>query len=374
MCEEETYIHSYGFNQTFSCVSLATTSDFRTLTVSPTLSEVSRRKVDGGAVNVASMLFQTNYLAIVMKANPYKVLLWDDSLAQPPHELWSRFEVLNVVLRRDVICIVSEYKIYVYEFGNSFSVLLHIETASNPKGLCAVSAGPVSNWVLACPGPSRGQLRIQLGLDDSVSSTVAAHANALMALTVSQDGALVASASEQGTVVKVFSSTDGQLLYEFRRGTTQTIISSLTFRPDNRFVVVGSASPTVHIFKLDTVTGKMMDKVAEWTGSAPPKYFQSTRSFAQFKIPETGSDLRAAGSVIAGPICCFANHARNHILVVHTNGLMYEGVFDEQKTDPGQECVLMTAKAIFHSRPDFRSSPAQSERKPAHEDESWQVI
>ena len=393
-----TYLYQYALNQDCSCVSLSTTSDFRTITLSPSLAEISRRRVNIASdqtidnndpssllsespspVNVASMLFQTNYLALVLRDNPYKVLLWDDSLSQSPHALWSRFEVLNVVLRRDLVCLVSEYKIYVYEFGGNFQVLLHLETCANPKGLCCVSTGDPHKWTLVCPGQTKGHVRIQHGLDDSISHTVPAHSASVAALAINVEGTLIASASEQGTVIKVVSAQDGQLLYEFRRGTTAVGISCISFRADSKFLVLGSASLTVHVFKLDEgrsgTGGGMEDPV---TPGLIPKYFQSSRAFAQFKIPDTGSDLRVAGSPIVGPLCCFAKHRPgNTVLVVHVNGLLYEAHFDENRSEYGQECVFTTASAFFQTRPDFviGQSVAQSLGSPVKDEGGdWHVL
>ena len=392
MTDQNVFLYNYSLNQDQSCFSISTSADFRTFTLSPALSEVSRRRINADSrdvmsapspVNVTTMLFQTNYLALVSRSNPYKVLLWDDSLGQAPHEMWSRFEVLNVVLRRDVICIVSEYKIYVYEFGGNFQVLLHLETVSNPKGLCAVSVGSPTAWTLVCPGASRGNVRIQRGLDDSISSSVVAHSNSLAALAVNQNGTIAASASESGTVVKLFSAQDGQLLYEFRRGTSSVIISSLSFRLDSKFLLVGSASQTVHIFKLDegktatttmatstsSVVSSVLGRVVEYTSgiSSPadhsnilarssaliPKYFQSCRAFALFKIPDTGGDLRVSASPIAGPLCCFSKQTPNKFFVIHYNGLIYQGSFDDSRTELGQEASFLGAHAFFQSRPEF---------------------
>lgn len=377
----QTYLYNFALNQDNSCVSLSTTSDFRTITLSPCLTEVSRRRVSladtPSPVNVASMLFQTNYLALVLRDNPYKVLLWDDSLAQSPYELWSRFEVLNVVLRRDIVCVVSEYKIYVYEFGGRFQVLSHLETASNPGGICCISTGDPHSWVLACPGQQKGQVRIQIGLDDSISNTVSVHSNPVAALAINVEGTLVASASEQGTVVKVMSSKDGQLLYEFRRGSTPVGIACISFRSDSKFLILASASLTVHIFKLDEGVSSARGEWSTDTTSQGllPKYFQSSRAYAQFKIPDTGSDLRVAGSPIVGPLCCFAKHKGNKIFVLHTNGLLYEAIFDDSKSDfGGRECMLTTASPFFQARPDFVIGQSSSSSAVTTEDESWSVI
>lgn len=47
---------------------------------------------------------------------------------------------------------------------------------------------------------------------------IAAHDSPLAALVFSPSGELIATASEKGTVIRVFNVTDGVKLFEFRRG------------------------------------------------------------------------------------------------------------------------------------------------------------
>lgn len=79
---------------------------------------------------------------------------------------------------------------------------------------------------------------------------IEAHKNNIAALALSSDGTLLATASEKGTIVRVFSVESGIKLYQFRRGTYQTKIFSMSFSSDNRFLVVSCSSKTVHIFML----------------------------------------------------------------------------------------------------------------------------
>ena len=90
------------------------------------------------------------------------------------------------------------------------------------------------NWIFRNLIPALEQLRSALAL-----------------LSTDSAGTVVASASEAGTVVKVWCSRDGTLLHELRRGVHPTQISCMTFRDDARYLAVASASPTVHVFKLD---------------------------------------------------------------------------------------------------------------------------
>ena len=79
---------------------------------------------------------------------------------------------------------------------------------------------------------------------------IEAHKGEIAALVLSRDGALLATASEKGTIVRVFSVETGAKIYQFRRGTYPTKIYSMCFSDDNQFLAATSSSKTVHIFKL----------------------------------------------------------------------------------------------------------------------------
>ena len=365
----QVYLLNYQFNQDQSCFTLATSQGFRTFTLNP-LAEFSRRLVpdqegQAAAVQFAGMLFQTNYVALVLKSSPYKVLLWDDSLKQKPLELWSRFEVLNVLLRRDILCIVSEYKIYVYEFG-SFQVLLHLETAGNSRGVCAVAPGS-RPWLIAAPSQTKGVLRIQNGSDDAASQELVAHNNSIACIALTQDGGMVATASEQGTIIKVFSVADGQQLFAFRRGTTSTTITSLCFRADGRFIAVGSTSATIHVFRLQEDLNSSVSQM--------PQFFRATRSFAQFHLPDVDStgkpsvDLRfVSGNSISGPIVAFSKASGDTVFALHYSGILYQGKFNELQ-QASADNFFSEANVVFAARPDFQVGGVAKRRE-----EDWQVI
>ncbi|SSD58249.1 related to Autophagy-related protein 18 [Saccharomycodes ludwigii] len=83
---------------------------------------------------------------------------------------------------------------------------------------------------------------------------IEAHKGEIAALTISQDGKYFATASEKGTIIRVFSVENGNKIYQFRRGTYPTRIHSLNFSVDNTFLNATSSSRTVHIFKLVSST------------------------------------------------------------------------------------------------------------------------
>merc|ERR1719262_1666622 len=144
-----------------------------------------------------------------------KVQIWDDQKGKFVGELRSRNEVKGVCLRRDIIVMVCEYAIYVYTC-DKLRVILHLTTNANTQGLC-VLASASEPWILCCPGQSTGAVRVQHGQDTNATHVFTAHQTALACLALNASGTLVATASETGTVVKVFQSSNGQELYRLRR-------------------------------------------------------------------------------------------------------------------------------------------------------------
>lgn len=81
---------------------------------------------------------------------------------------------------------------------------------------------------------------------------IPAHDGPLAALAFSPNGTKIATASEKGTVIRVFSVSDGSKLYEFRRGMKRCVaISCLAFSMCSQYLGCSSNTETVHVFKLE---------------------------------------------------------------------------------------------------------------------------
>ncbi len=81
---------------------------------------------------------------------------------------------------------------------------------------------------------------------------ISAHTSQLQAMSFSPSGLRIATASEKGTVIRVFSVSDGSRLYELRRGLERTVsIYSLAFSPCGHFLACSSNTETVHVFRME---------------------------------------------------------------------------------------------------------------------------
>jgi len=81
-------------------------------------------------------------------------------------------------------------------------------------------------------------------------NVVEAHNSPLSCIALNNDGTLLATASEKGTIIRVFSVPDAQKLYQFRRGSIPARIFSMSFNSTSTLLCVSSATETVHIFRL----------------------------------------------------------------------------------------------------------------------------
>jgi len=334
-----------GFNQDHGCFACGTTHGFRIYNCEP-FKETFRRDFTHGGIGLVEMLFRCNILALVGGGNnpkfpPNKVMIWDDHQNKCIGELSFRSDVKAVKLRRDRVVVVLEYKIYVYNFAD-LKLHDHIETISNPKGLCALCPNS-SNSVLACPGLQKGHVRVEL-FDMKKTTLISAHEGALSCLSINLDGTRLATASEKGTLVRVWDTVTGELLQELRRGADRAEIYSISFNFNSAWLAVSSDKGTVHVFSLFAPDGEHnrpptappgeIDPEADnqvhnpksslsFMKSVLPKYFSSEWSFAQFRVPE-GKTITSFGP------------EANTIIVISADGSFYKCHFDPVK---GGECV-----------------------------------
>ena len=62
----------------------------------------------------------------------------------------------------------------------------------------------------------------------------------------------MASATEMGTIIRIFETSNGNLVQEVRRGKEKAQIRSICFDQNNRLIAASSSRGTVHIWSLST--------------------------------------------------------------------------------------------------------------------------
>ncbi|KAL1860090.1 Phosphatidylinositol 3,5-bisphosphate-binding protein [Paecilomyces lecythidis] len=238
---------SVAFNNDSSCFSVGLDTGFCVFNSDPCELKVSRDFNAG--IGVAEMLGQSNYLAIVgggkqPKFPQNKLVIWDDAKQKAVITLEFRTSVLQVRLSKSRIIVVLLNSIHVFAFSNPPQKLSVFETSDNPLGLACLG-----QKLLAFPGRSPGQVQL-VELQTGNVSIIPAHSSPLRAMDLSPDGEILATASEAGTLIRVFSTSNCAKIAELRRGVDHAIIFSLAISPSNTLLAVTSDKSTLHIFDL----------------------------------------------------------------------------------------------------------------------------
>jgi len=373
----------------------------------------------------AEMLFRCNYVALVVapsvtltssataaaatstgQQQGHKVVIWDDLKQMGVIQLEFNAEVRSVRLRRDRIVVVLKSLIKVYTFTAAPQQLHVFDTAPNWKGLCSLSPSS-NNSMLAFPtaeaaagslgsaGTGDGEVKaaidpskvsasggnvklIDLAKPNNPPLIIAAHTSSLCCLTLNIQGTRLATASDKGTLIRIFDTATGNIINELRRGSQSATIYSINFSPDSSLVVASSSHGTIHVFSAEdssrnkhsslvSTATSMMGNLFGSSGSssAPsagsssssaaspsvsgsaavsqmpkfvPKYFTSEWSFSRIEVPggtrcivafspvtSTGGGGGGGGSQSSAKTNEFA------ILAVCSDGSYYKFVFDEKK-------------------------------------------
>ncbi|EIN08716.1 WD40 repeat-like protein [Punctularia strigosozonata HHB-11173 SS5] len=294
-----------NFNQDFTCISVGTKKGYSITNCDP-FGRVYT--MNDGARGIVEMLFCTSLIALVGAADqpqssPRKLQIVNTKRQSMICELLFPSSILAVKLNRKTLVIVLESEIYIYDISNMR--LLHvIETTPNPEAIVALSPSAENSYLaypspvpspttpLTTSGPSPAPNTQQSGdvlLFSTRSLTVAnviqAHKAPISFLALNSSGTLLATASDKGTVIRVWSVPGAEKLYQFRRGTREAKIYSMNFNVVGTLLAVSSAHDTVHIFKLGGP--QKSSKEAAKGGTSPSS-------------PEGSVDSRDAGGLEGG--------------------------------------------------------------------------
>ncbi|KAI4233398.1 MAG: hypothetical protein LQ352_008258, partial [Teloschistes flavicans] len=173
-----------------------------------------------------------------------KVIIWDDAKQLAVVTLEFHSQVLRALLSRSQILVAVLNSVSLYAFSSPPKRISSYETADNPSGLCCLGSK-----IVAFPGRTPGQVQIvEIGTGNV--SIIPAHGSPLRAMCLSPNGEILATASETGTLVRIFSTTNCARISELRRGVDPAHIFSLAICPSSSLLAVTSDKATLHIFDL----------------------------------------------------------------------------------------------------------------------------
>lgn len=252
------------------------------------------------------MLFSTSLVALVL--SPRRLQIKNTKRDSIICELTFPTTILAVRLNRKRLVVVLEDQMYLYDIQD-MKLLYTIETSPNPMAICSLSPSS-ENCYLAYPlprksaessfappshtppnsahiAPTSGEVMIFDTMKLEAINVVEAHKSPLSCMAFNTEGTRLATASDKGTIIRVFSVPDAGKLYQFRRGSMPARIFSMAFNIASTLLCVSSATETVHIFKLAPQSARPQSPP-----SSPSKTLSHSRSMSH------GSDCSVEGEEV----------------------------------------------------------------------------
>ena len=271
-----------AFNQTCDCVIFTNQTGFYVYKLEPFKKIISRR-IEGG-VSIAKMLYKSNIITFVgnVKKGLYpnnKLIIWDDNKVEVIGEISFKNPILDIHLSKDIIVVILEMKIFLYNFKN-LSVIKVINTSQNKLGLCSVRFG--ENSFILFPDMDIGKIQI-LDYKNNESKIIDAHTSELSLFTMDKCGRYIASCSIKGTLIRIYNMKTCNLVKEFRRGNTQSTIVDIKFSNNLRYLLCGSEKGTIHVFNI-MLNNENNTEEFSYLHYFLPNYFNMEYSTSKFYI------------------------------------------------------------------------------------------
>ncbi|ORZ31868.1 WD40-repeat-containing domain protein [Catenaria anguillulae PL171] len=213
-------------------------------------------------ISSTAMLHKTNLLAFIAGAKRKRVKVYDDLKQRTIFDIDSAYPIARILLRRDSVIVLSTHALTVYALSPTNPSKLY-ELALTNITLVAASTSRAPRFIVATETQQRGHIQIldltptlsgQLPLGQPLPShhvvLIKAHDSSVRALALSPTGALAATASDRGTLIRVWDTATGAMTRELRRGADPAQIHSLVFSADGSRLVVVSDKATVHVFHI----------------------------------------------------------------------------------------------------------------------------
>lgn len=338
-----------SFNQDCTSLAVSTNNGYRILSLNAidSLAEICENETED--ICIAERLFSSSLLAIVSLSSPRKLKVCHFKKGTEICNYSYGNTILAVKLNRARLVVCLEESLYIHNIRDMRVLHAIRDTPPNPSGLCALSTDS-DNCYLAYPGSSTiGEVQIFDTINLHSKMMIAAHDSPLAAMSFSPSGQLIATASEKGTVIRVFNVTEGTKLFEFRRGVKRCVtISSLAFSPGATFLAAASNTETVHVFKLvdpkelpsqsgseESAQGwmgyfsKAVSASANYLPSQVTGVFSQGRAFASAHLPHPGCRNVCALTMIQKVL---------RLLVASSDGSLY--IYNLDSVDGG-DCNLI---------------------------------
>lgn len=341
------------FNQDCTSLVAGSSSGYHLFALTPDdgIEEIYASR-SGQETCLVNRLFSSSLVAVVTVSAPRKLIVCHYKKGTEICNYSYSNTILAVKLNRSRLIVCLEESLHIHNIRDMKVLHTIRDTPPNPRGLCALSPC-VERCYVAYPGSSAvGEVQIFDAVHLNAKCVISAHDSPLAALAWSMCGRRLATASERGTVIRVFAVPERTRLYEFRRGVKRCVsIACLAFSACGAYLAATSNTETVHVFRLQEPApaapadepARAEDEPATWMG-----WLSSAVSAGAGYLPAQVADVLAQGRAFAAArlpvtghraVAAITNVSRTPRLLVATSaGVLYVYALDAAE---GGDCTLL---------------------------------
>ncbi|KAM7536435.1 hypothetical protein Aperf_G00000083050 [Anoplocephala perfoliata] len=340
-------ISSASFNPDFSELSIVTSTGFYILSTT----ELNTRRVFSMSKIMKSLMFtylyqgdepdlvqyNEEFIVVVYKRSPTSLSIFNRENPKLAYSSKYSAPIMSVRIFKKLLVVVLTNLICIYKMNESKRPRKITFIASDPRSAVAFSVYR-DKCILACPHSMIiGSVVIYDVKASKRIRTFTAHGGKLAVLALNEKGTLLATASETGSIIRVFSCLGGGRLMEFRSHSSH--IQSINFSIEDEFLVCAGKTDTIHIFKLSVeatlatpvrrTTGSSFSYLLSYLSRISTSAWKPKRHFALAKLPfpPTETEIEVTRKVAA----LISESGDCSLLVVCQNGCIIKFNFDNEK-------------------------------------------
>jgi len=248
------------------------------------------------------------------------MVVFDADRGEPALDITFGEPVIRTEISRDTAIAVLATSTYVYSLPDG-RLLLEAQTRRNRKGRIDFKQNRI-----ALPGHKQGSVHIYdlTSLREKKISSppiqIYAHQGEIACISLNNNATRLATASDKGTLIRLWDTTTKQRLIEFRRGADPAQIYSIAFSRDSAFLAVTGDKGTLHLFALKD---KVLNKTSAFAKAGrvamiPAQYTNSLWALATATIPE---EVETHVTFIGGnKIVCVCHDGSLHLYQFSADG------------------------------------------------------
>uniref|UniRef100_A0A1I8G4R1 WD repeat domain phosphoinositide-interacting protein 2 n=2 Tax=Macrostomum lignano TaxID=282301 RepID=A0A1I8G4R1_9PLAT len=244
-----------SFNQDCSSLAVGLSNGYALYSVSSSGDKLDElHRWCGEAVSIVERHYSSSLVAAVMLAQPRRLRVMHFKKGTEICSCNYQEPVLTVRLSRQRLVVCLADSLHLHSLQDMKVVHTVRDSTGNRQGLCALCSDQDA-CMLAYPANGSGgtgEARVFDAMALRQLCSIPAHNSPLAALAFNSTATRLATASEKGTVIRVYSVPDGERVAEFRRGVKRCVqLHSLAFSRDSSLLACCSNTETLHVFCLD---------------------------------------------------------------------------------------------------------------------------